>query len=224
MANNPGERQQLKNALTLIANKYADWMKENQSLLSLLGASEGHFDVMVKFMDEPSFISNYSLGQGAPPVGCHINGFFSTAIKPFEIYINRTRASPSTLIHELMHLLTHETFNKSTSTRLNEGVTEYFTRKVQGAADADRYPQFLAPRRSYPTELSDVNAARGFIKNVIVPQLPAIRSQKIGLGRQRNPAFDPDPTGGVNTDDMMKRAYFKGEIAMINMLKQFSTV
>ncbi|MBC7900531.1 MAG: hypothetical protein H7070_10825 [Saprospiraceae bacterium] len=224
MANTPTERQQLKTALTLIANKYADWMTGNQGLMALLGAREGDFDVMVKFMDEVPFISNYSLGQGAPPVGCQINGFFSKAIKPFEIYINRTRASPSTLIHELLHLLTHEIFNKNTSTRLNEGVTEYFTRKVQGAADAARYPDFLAPRQSYPTELGDVNATRNVIKTLVVPNVPAIRNQKMAIGRQRNPAFDPDPTGGVSTDDMMKRAYFKGEISMINLLKQFATI
>ena len=193
MANTPAERQQLKTALTLIANKYADWMTDNQSLMKLLGAREGDFDTMVKFMDEAPFISNYSLGNGAPPVGCHINGFFSRAIKPFEIYINRTRASPSTLVHELFHLLTNDTFNKNTSTRLNEGVTEYFTRKVQGVADAARYPEFIKPRVSYPTELSDVNAARHVIKNVILPNVPAIRNQPVAIGRQRDPNFDPAP-------------------------------
>lgn len=199
-------------------------MKGNDSLMSLFSAQEGKFDVMVKFMDEASFITNYSLSNGTPPVGCQINGFFSRAIKPFEIYINRTRATPSTLIHELLHLLTHESFNKATSVQLNEGVTEYFTRKVQGATDKDKYPDFLAERTSYQAELKSVNETRGFIKNIVLPNVPAIQNQKIQLGRQRNSSFDADPTGGVSTDDMMKRAYFKGDFAMINLLKQFATI
>lgn len=226
MPNTPTDRQKLKTALNLIANKYSNWINGNGRLMALLGCNDNQFDVLIKFLDEGPFMTNYQITNGAPPLGCHVNGFFSTFIQPFEIYINRTRASDSTLIHELLHLLTDENFNRNVSSKLNEGVTEYFTRKVQGAIDPNNVnlQGFLQPRQSYPNELNNVNATRGTIKNIVNPMLPQIRSQPIQLGRHRDPNFMPDPAGGVSTEDMVKRAYFKGELAMINLIKEYSSL
>ena len=141
---------------------------------------------------------------------------------PPTIYINRSHANPSTLIHELLHLLTHKAFSQHTSTRLNEGVTEYFTRKVQVAADPIQHQAFKAPRQSYPVEHTSINTTHNYIQNVIIPKLPFIRAQPITIGRQRDPNFIPDPAGGVGTDDFVKRAYFKGELTMINLIKAHS--
>ncbi len=225
MPNTPADRHKLKLALHLIANKYGNWIGGNERMLALIGCTDIKFDVLVKFLDEAQFMPNYQLTNGALAVGCYVNGFFSTAlVKPFELYINRTRASDSTLVHELLHLLTHETFRRNVSSRLTEGVTEYFTRKVQGAIDPNDQDTlgFRQPRNIYPKELASIGATRGYIKDVINPMLPAIRAQTGGFGRQRNPNFMHDPARGVNTDDMVKRAYFKGEIAMIDLIKENS--
>lgn len=223
MANTQQERQQFRTALLLIANRYQVWLSGNPNLMILLGAPQGKFDQMVKFMDNQPFMNNLRVSQ-KPLIGCTVNGFTDSLTDPPTIYINRDHARPSTLIHELLHYLTHPNFDKFTSSPLNEGVTEYFTRKVQGAADPNQHQDFQTQRASYNKELASVNATRGHIKNVVVPMLPFIRQQPIQLGRQRNPNFMPDPAGGVGTDDFVKRAYFKGEIAMINLLKGSSNL
>ena len=156
--------------------------------MTLLGAQQAQFDIMVKFMDNAPFMQNLMLSH-LPQTGCTVNGFADSLTNPPTIYINRSHASPSTLIHELLHLLTHQTFNQHTSSRLNEGVTEYFTRKVQGAADPIQHQAFKTPRQSYPVEHTSINATHSHIKDVINPNLPFLRAQPIALGRHRAMAF-----------------------------------
>ena len=81
------------------------------------------------------------------PENCNIAGY--TSIKPegkfFQFYdskgnelrcrsrirLNLNVMSQSTIVHELLHFLTHPNFSSEASSALTEGVTEYFTRKVQ---------------------------------------------------------------------------------------------
>lgn len=220
MPNDPLERQKFRTALKLIADKYQPWIYGNPNLLTLLGSSQEVFDQRVKFMDHGTFMTNLMLTT-KPKIGCTTLGFTDYLTDPPTIFINRTHAKPSTLIHELLHFLTHPNFRDKTTSRLNEGITEYFTRKVQGHAAPEHYEDFLAPRTSYDDEWADVNSMRGFFKKVIIPGSQFARTeQPVVIGRQRTQDFMPDLLGGLSGKDFVKRAYFKGEIAMISLLKE----
>jgi hypothetical protein len=220
MANTPEERQRFRQALALIADKYRDRIAGNTNLLALLGADSGQFDQMVKFMDNDPFMTNLQL-TGKPPIGCTVNGFTDYLTDPPTIFVNRTHASASTLIHELLHFLTHPNFTAQVQTRLLEGTTEYFTRKVQGIANPVTMAAFKSPRASYTEELREIEDARGFLKNVLGPMMPMVRSQPVALGRHRAPGFMPDPLDGLPLiRDFMKKAYFGGDPQSIALLKK----
>jgi hypothetical protein len=150
-----------------------------------------------------------------------VNGFTDFLTNPPSIYVNRTSATSSTLIHELLHFLTHDTFSKSLPVAVVEGATEYFTRKVQNIADPTTHGDFKNVRTSYDKELSEIRAARSLLKGVLAPMMPMVRSQPIALGRHRDPGFMPDPLAGLPViKGFMKKAYFGGDAQSIALLKK----
>lgn len=77
-----------------------------------------------------------------------INGFTQDGI----IYLNADKGDPGTLIHEGVHQHAPDDFGANFGNKLNEGVTEYFARKVCA--------RLAIPRKSYAEEFA---AASKFI-------------------------------------------------------------
>jgi hypothetical protein len=179
MANTPQETTQVKNALHLISIKYQEYIVHYPNLTALMTKT----DVVVKFMDATPFATNLSL-SARPKAGCTTNGFTDHLTMPPTIYINRSSATPATIIYELLHYLTHSAFEKAFNARIVEGTTEYFTRKTQGRATA-KLAMFQSSHAGiYDEELDEVKVARGFAKQ-----------------------------GSPTERGVMKRAYFRGRSA-----------
>jgi hypothetical protein len=180
----------IKNALTLITVKYVDHVKSNPNLPALMTNP----NVVVNFKDQTVFETNLAL-TSKPKVGCRVNGFTDYMHGKPIVYINRASYTPATVIHELLHFLSHPDFNKGFKPEVVEGVTEYFTRKVQGRA-TDNFAQFRVDRTGiYDTELDDVTVARSLIKGNAMKD---VRSA------------------------YMKRAYFFGDKDAIQLLKSIT--
>lgn len=181
--NSAAENALVQSAQTLINAKYATFLGQNARWQNLAGA--------VKFHDQATFLNNYTL-TNTVPVGCQINGYTDYLHAIPTIYINRGSATQATVIHELLHYATHAQFRAAFTSRIVEGVTEYFTRKTQGrAGPADA--QFVVDRTGiYDEEHNEVNQARGIIKSHI-----------------------PQQTRGK---DFMKRAYFQGDAQAIAVI------
>ena len=124
---------------------------------------------------------------------------------------------------------------------VNEGVTEYFTRKTLGRIDNDDDRSlFGTGRQSYAKELRNVEGMRNLAKTVMTPMLAqqmqakhttpwaaAYPSQSPGrfAGKSPSPsnvrASEKETAG---TKDFTKRAYFRGEKRMIDLLLNEDTV
>jgi hypothetical protein len=190
--NEATENQIVKNAVNLIFVKYSECVKSNSGVLDLLTKT----DTVVKFMDEEPFLKNLMLSE-KPKVGCKVNGFTDYLTGTPIIFINRGSCTPATVIHELLHFLSHKNFNEAFAPEFIEGITEYFTRKVQGrAADKEPFKQFKVDRSGiYDSEFSVVQFGRTMIsKN-----------------------HEKDARQGY-----MKRAYFLGDKDAILLLKQYT--
>ena len=205
MPNQSHERQEFRAAGGLIVKKYTKWLEQHPDL-PVLFASDTEFDLRVKFMDDEPFKKNLQLSS-KPQSNCTVLGFTDFLHGKPTIYINRDQYAKSTLIHELLHFFTHKNFNDNISGPLNEGVTEYFTRKVQGnAPDVQQFSPFKVARTAYKNEYESVVATRKFIKDILVP------GGGTDLG---DPGWD---------DALVKRAYFQGDLAMIKLLKENSSL
>lgn len=114
------ENQIVKNAVNLIFVKYSDCVKSNSGVLDLLTKT----DTVVKFMDEEPFLKNLMLSE-KPKVGCKVNGFTDYLTGTSIIFINRGSCTPATVIHELLHFLSHKNFNETFAPQFIEGITEF---------------------------------------------------------------------------------------------------
>lgn len=187
MGNTTDETAIVKNALALIAVKYSDQVKSNRNLVDLLVKP----NVVVHFMDQNVFETNLALST-KPKVGCRVNGFTDYLSGKPIVYMNRASCTPATVIHELLHFLSHPDFNKAFKPEIVEGITEYFTRKVQGRA-TDKLVEFKVDRTGiYDTEIDHIRIARGLIKG--------------SMQKEARQAY-------------MKRAYFLGDKDAINLLQ-----
>ena len=127
------------------------------------------------------------------------------------IYVNRKFATPATLIHELLHLLTHPAFHKEfgkSQPGFVEGMTEYFTRAVQGNTTGTNplFKEFcdeLSPRAGhYDKEMKKVNL---------------IDQRKLTQAAPKTPPTNEHPDGKPMRD-VMEQAYFHGHSDAIAVL------
>jgi hypothetical protein len=139
MPNKPEENQLAMRAFKLIEARYGKYFDGNASIINFSGAVRHGTDKVegyVKFRDHEVFINNFSYDpeKRDPGAGCVICGFTtrSRAGNQFdrEIYINRLYANGGTVVHEMLHFLTHRNFLASVNFAIKEAVTEFFTRKV----------------------------------------------------------------------------------------------
>ena len=161
--NTDAEVLQAKNAVALIAKKYQTYLLGNTELLRLLGMpSSGKLNAGVNFMNEVPFkiaLKNPGLRKDRQGGSCLVAGFTAFDTGAPVIYLNRALLTPATIIHELLHLLTHAGFYARFRTQTNvvEGMTEHFTRAVQGktsASDKEAFRQFCkenSPRKGHYT-------------------------------------------------------------------------
>jgi hypothetical protein len=143
-------------------------------------------------------------------------GFTDFLQNPPIIYINRDDYKKPTLIHELLHFLTHPNFHREFSAKIVEGTTEYFTRKAQAKADLINQSAFKEKRTSYEPEHVEIYRLRQWFKGMLVPISWDIRDQPPKIGAHRE-----DPLAGLPIiKGFMKKAYFQGDADSIQLFKR----
>ena len=207
MPNTPKENQRAQQAFALVFTKYGSYLN-GQKVAIFHKLSVGDAEVIFKFMEEEQFLINYQMTSKVAK-GCQINAFTdhlnkAVGANPMPvIYVNRAKATPTTLVHELLHFFTHDNFRNQVHAAMNEAATEYFTRKLvlvahvketSGDMKVKQFADFDEDRSLiYPKEHSDLVRARNF------GQMDPRWKKKSGV---------------------LKRAYFQGDIAAINLLKE----
>lgn len=91
-----------------------------------------------------------------------INGFTQDGI----IYLNADKGDPGTLIHEGVHQHAPDDFGESFGNKLNEGVTEYFARKVCARLAIARksYAEEFAVASKFIAALGEETVARAYFQ------------------------------------------------------------
>jgi hypothetical protein len=189
----PDEKLKFKQALALIADKYSTFINHNPDVRTLMEKPQ----VFVHFVDARDFDLLRLTTKMVIKADCVTTGFTDYMTTPPKIYINRSIASPGTIVHELLHYLTSTAFRQSFPDAIIEGATEHFTRKLVDPKALEIKPTFSAfvgdRSRHYDYEHRMVNAAHA--------------SVKISYG------------DGARAD-FMKRAYFRGEEKAIKILQE----
>jgi hypothetical protein len=166
MPNSELENTRVQEAVKLIVKRYAKHLPTSgyHGEMMLAAMSRTGIDLWVKFMDDGPFKVNFSTcGQKPVRGSCVVCGFTGPKLgmgHQREIYINRTYANPTTVIHEFLHFFTHPNFTSRVPAPLNEAVTEYFTRKVLSEDSGefmkddrkgryDKHHEYLGLQRSF---------------------------------------------------------------------------
>ena len=212
MPNTTQEDAMVYQALNQLATVYGDHLNGNAFLLSVLGAPRDQLFNFVSFMDDGPFRTNLML-TGKVPVNCQVNGSTDRqgtryALRHAVVYINRTFATPGTVLHELLHALSHNDWYIWSAFKkpgLNEAVTEYFTRKViKKTADNT----FRVDRTgTYEDELTSLLGMKAGAKQASA--LPFVRGGRRGQAQAQAPAQAPAVSLGTDLRD----AYFKGSVS-----------
>lgn len=199
MGNTIQENQLAVSAFKQISAKYAAYFNMNPSVKGFAEAmvSGQNVEVFVKFKDNKPFMSNLSIG-GSKKQGsnCAVCGFTAPVTGNKynrEMYINRQFANASTVVHEMLHFLTHPQFWMYVSAQITESVTEYFTRKVVKAATDTSFDISQRSGR-YDLQHQFLSIGRDDIKK-------RITAGKITPGK-----------------GYMKRAYFQGDQQAISFI------
>jgi hypothetical protein len=208
MPNQPHENEMVRQALGQVGAVYSDQLIGNTFFAAVSGCPRDHIFNYVKFLDDRAFRTNLELTDRIP-VNCLVSGSTDRhgtrfAVKHSVVYINRSVATSGTLIHELLHALSHNDWYLWAAFKpggLNEALTEYFTRKVvKKATDAT----FMVDRTgTYDDELAALLRMKEATK-----QATALPVGRIG----RKQAQLPPPTP-VKLGADLRMAYFRGQIS-----------
>ncbi|MBO0947260.1 hypothetical protein [Fibrella forsythiae] len=172
------ETWKFNTALALIKKRYGDYIEDNIFYKALL--NDANRSLYVKFLDKDNFLTAYRIYSGKVPQECKATAF-TTDPEPIRnypvIHVNRHRDDNSsinaTIVHELLHFLTHPLFTKVFTTdvgnnNFDEAVTEYFTRKVieqKGISADDTVQEFILSRKGiYDGHVAGLNKLRDTIK------------------------------------------------------------
>jgi hypothetical protein len=223
MPNTPDENARAKLAFHLINVKYGAWL--DQKLMHQLVANDPN--AMFYFRAESEFLDRLRRNNKAVPDGCSILGFTVYTPAP-AIWINRSRAQPATIVHELLHFLTSRGFRAAVTPKLNEAVTEYFTRKLQRVADARSYEA-----KVWLEAIDDQEDGARFARmtaNKALDQFSGADRQNYAEEHaklltatamaKQDSRWRALATPGQAKPGVLKRAYFAGEQAAIDMVKE----
>lgn len=194
-------------AFKTIAAKYGKYLQMNPSVtkFSTTMITAQGIDNYVKFMDNSTFMFNYNMsGSKRLRADCSVCGFTAPKLADKydrEMYINRQFANASTVVHEMLHFLTHPLFWDLMTPAVTEAVTEYFTRKVIKSSQDDNFD--ISQRKDrYEQHHSMLAMTRGGVK---------LRVARRKLA---------DPGKGY-----MKRAFFQGDITALSFIKnEFASI
>jgi hypothetical protein len=99
------------------------------------------------------------------------------------IHLDKDRGDPGTIVHEALHLRSSRTWVEDHHSKVNEGTTELFTRRVCAAAGitrgADSYPEHLGAIEKLLTKTSIEALAKAYFTNdasALEKDLDGIRS------------------------------------------------
>lgn len=198
MANTAEENALAQTAFRAIARRYTEHFHMNPSVTGFVkamlagGPGVGNY---VKFTDGDVFDKIRAMSdRGKATATCAVAGFTSYVVGnryEREIYVNRRYANSSTIIHEMLHFLTHPQFWMYVRPATTEAVTEYFTRKVIRNATEDEF---------------DIDQRKGRYD---------VHHSFLELGRSQSKKDGTRPMKGY-----MKAAYFGGDPAAIKFVRE----
>jgi hypothetical protein len=142
MPNTPEENQLVREALNDLSRVYNGYLKNNTFFQEVVACPSDKLFNYVHFLDDGPFRTNSQLTGIKVATGCQLLGFTDRKGSRYSpnhhtVYINRVKgATPGTVLHELLHGLSHDGWFVYFSTTLNkkawvnEGVTQYLTKRV----------------------------------------------------------------------------------------------
>lgn len=114
----------------------------------------------------------YALKQGIPPQEAQAKAGITAAFTDLEtgqIYLDRSRGDPGTIVHEALHLRSSKAFVQGVHQKVNEGTTELFTRKVCEKAGIERtqddYVNWMTAIEKLVTKSSIEALAMAYFRN-----------------------------------------------------------
>jgi hypothetical protein len=169
MANTPLENSLAQSAFRAICANYGKHLNMSPSVQGFSQAmmlGKG-IELYVKFMDNKPFLSNFGMcAKGNRLSNCTVCGFTSPTLGnkyEREMYINRDYANSSTVVHEMLHFLTHPMFWDFVGSGVTESITEYFTRKVISKTKDEAF-DINQRKGRYDSHHSFLTLQRGFVK------------------------------------------------------------
>jgi len=210
MPNTREEDQLVKQAINQLSNLYGDYILGNPFVMGVLGCPSGSLFNYVHFLDDGPFRKTLLL-SGKIPDGCQVRGSTDRQGTRFAkdhsvVWINRSVATAGTVLHELLHALSDNTWYLwaySKKPWLNEGVTEYLTRRVTKKADDDSFREDRSG--TYEDELASLKQMRTMAKQA--SSMPVVRN-----GRRQPQPPQPEQAPKSLREDICD-AYFRGKFS-----------
>jgi hypothetical protein len=223
MANTPQENQLIRLALLELSRVYSNYLTTNKFFQDLLGCASDMLFNYVKFQDDAPFRTNLQL-TGKIPEGCTVSGSTDRqgtrfALLHSVVYINRAVATGGTVLHELLHALSHNAWYLWASTNkkwLNEGVTEYLTRKVIKKAANSQFE--VARDGTYDSEFATFKNVKAQAKLQATMPAGGVRPRKKAV-QATQPAQNQE-----SLTKLVCNAYFLGQVSSSNALAQAISV
>ena len=129
----------------------------------------------VKVLTRPQLATAYiayAKKQGIPESQARIDAGLTAAFTNLEtgqIYLDRERGDPGTIVHEALHLRSSKAFVQGVHKKVNEGTTELFTRRICEKAGIERtqdeYVPFMDAVEKLVSKSSLVALALAYFRN-----------------------------------------------------------
>lgn len=135
----------------------------------------------------PAYI-DYAVRNGLPRERAVARALFVHAFTDRDtdiIHLDRERGDPGTIVHEALHLHSSRSFIEQVHPNVNEGATEYFTRRVCATASIERgegsYPSEFGAVRLLVDATSPEALALAYFRNDTSQLEAALEARRAGL-------------------------------------------
>jgi hypothetical protein len=191
VANTDNETRIASNAFKEIATKYKQYLDFRSLLvknlsIAILSNDKSNIEQYIQFLDQREFEENYDRLTRARKAGqACANNSFTTKRRP--VITGRTldlvgggraiwisRSAPSlypTVVHEMLHFLSHDNFSDAVGKHLDEAVTEHFTRKIVKKPPRSYYEENMYGQRyamlthaRIDTKIRGENLPKGYMR------------------------------------------------------------